>query len=293
MSSDNLVKVLSSKFKSELYEIIQARKMQVNVIGLIASKDPASIKYAGYTASAAQGAGINYQLKETRAQDVVSVIKALNANTQIHGIIVYFPIFGDERDKEIKNEIAPEKDIEGLSNYWIARLDSNIRYDEALGIKCILPCTALSVLKVVEEAISIRSGHRDLLSGKKIAIFNRSDVVGYPLAKMLFNDGATVFSFDESGGKVLSRTSNLQDEISRAEALAASDVIITGVPSNNFEKISDREIAGNPVIVNFSFIDNVTDAAKKKAGCFIPRIGELTVTLCLRNAVRIASIISV
>src|SRR5690606_20508318 len=104
---------LSSKFKSELHEIIQARKMQVNVVGLIASNDPASIKYAGYTASAALGAGINYQLKETRPEDVAKVIGALNANTQIHGIVVYFPIFGDERDKKIRNEIAPEKDIEG------------------------------------------------------------------------------------------------------------------------------------------------------------------------------------
>lgn len=64
--------------------------------------------------------------------------------------------------------------------------------------KCVLPCTALSCVKILEHCgVYAKSpGVHNRLQGKTCTIINRSEIVGRPLAAMLANDGATVYSCD-------------------------------------------------------------------------------------------------
>ena len=75
--------------------------------------------------------------------------------------------------------------------------------------------------------------------------------------------------------------------ISREEALRKSDTIITGVPSRAFEKIRGEEIKENNTCLNFSFVQNFEESAKEKAGIYVPRVGPMTIAMCVRNAIRL------
>ena len=64
--------------------------------------------------------------------------------------------------------------------------------------KCVLPCTPLAVVKILEHLGAYDDQHAagDRMAGKTVTIVNRSEIVGRPLAAMLANDGATVYSVD-------------------------------------------------------------------------------------------------
>ncbi len=118
-------------------------------------------------------------------------------------------------------------------------------------------------------------------------MFNRSDVVGRPLASMLANDGAEVYSFDIEGPLLFRAERQEPTGISRAEALAAADIVITGVPSRAFPLVSAAEVRLGAVCVNFSTLKNFADDIEEKASVFIPRVGPMTVAMGLRNTLRL------
>jgi methylenetetrahydrofolate dehydrogenase (NAD+) len=65
--------------------------------------------------------------------------------------------------------------------------------------KCLLPCTALSVVKIIEACPRTYDMAKPVgrkLEGKTVTVINRSEIVGRPLAAMLANDGADVYSID-------------------------------------------------------------------------------------------------
>ena len=65
--------------------------------------------------------------------------------------------------------------------------------------KCLLPCTALSVVKILEQCPGCYDAVKPVgkkLEGKIVTVINRSEIVGRPLAAMLANDGADVYSVD-------------------------------------------------------------------------------------------------
>ncbi len=73
--------------------------------------------------------------------------------------------------------------------------------------KCLLPCTPLAVIKILEhikvydESLAVG----DRMKDKTVCVINRSEVVGRPLAALLANDGASVYSFDISGVYLMQR----------------------------------------------------------------------------------------
>ena len=97
-------------------------------------------------------------------------------------------------DDYIRDSIAKEKDVEGLSHLYRYNLYHNIRFlDTAKTLKCILPCTPLAVVKMLEALHVYRPGHHGMgerLQGKTVTIGNRSEIGGRPLAARLANDGA-------------------------------------------------------------------------------------------------------
>jgi len=120
----------------------------------------------------------------------------------------------------------------------------NIRYldPQTKTQKCLLPCTPLAVIKILEYIGVYNSilpyGNR--LFGKTITIVNRSEIVGRPLAALLANDGANVYSVDITGIQHYTRGAGIKmkqhqvhDTDFKLEDIAPrSDVVITGVPKN-------------------------------------------------------------
>lgn len=157
---------------------------------------------------------------------------------------------------------SKDKDVEGLSHLYIQNLYHNSRYlDDKKTKKSILPCTPLALVKILEYLgvynMILPYGNR--LYGKTITVVNRSEIVGRPLAALLANDGAVVYSFDLNGVQMFTRGDGLKlhrhrvtdVEVKLEDAAKISDVIITGVPSESY-KFSTNAIKDGAVCVNFS-----------------------------------------
>ena len=80
--------------------------------------------------------------------------------------------------------------------------------------KSILPCTPLAMVKILEYLgvynTILHYGNR--LYGKKVLIVNRSEIVGRPLAALLANDGATVYSVDINNIQQFTRGDDLLEQ---------------------------------------------------------------------------------
>merc|ERR1719346_33060 len=119
--------------------------------------------------------------------------------------------------------------------------------------KCVLPCTPLAVIKTLEH-LNVYDSHLplgDRMSGKTAVVVNRSEVVGRPVAAMLANDGATVYSVDIDSMYVFRRgqldvppPSLMQEEVVRM-----SDIVILGVPSPTY-KLDVSWIKEGAVVIN-------------------------------------------
>lgn len=211
--------------------------------------------------------------------------------------MVYFPVFGGGQDQYLQQVLSNEKDVEGLSHLYIQNMYHNIRYlDKDQTQKSILPCTPLAVVKILEYLgvynTVIPYGNR--LYGKTITVINRSEIVGRPLAALLANDGATVYSVDITGIQKFTRGQGLKNkrhqvdevDIQLEEAVSHSDVVITGVPSASY-KFPVEFLKDGSVCVNFSSEKNFGPEVKEHASLYVPSIGKVTISMLLRNLLRL------
>jgi len=281
--------IVASRYRAEIVHEIRALGVQLKVVGFLSGDYGPSLTYANYTKKACEDLGINYELREVSRLEIENAITEANADDSIHGIMLYYPVFGNEQDSYLKDLVDYRKDIEGLNSYWIRKLYQNERLaDETKTAgKAVVPCTSLAVLKILEANGAYGASGVASAENKTVTIFNRSEVVGRPLAVMMSNDGAKVYSFDEHGPLLYEHGQAFETGVSRAEALAASNVVITGVPARSFPKIGLEELAPHTVCLNLATIKNFAPDVEEGAEMFIPRVGPVTVAMCMRNTLRL------
>ena len=278
---------------------LAATKTPLRLVGILAGDHGPSGTYALYAQRACTDLGIEFELRRQPRLAAEAAIRRANADDSVHGIMIYYPIFGTEHDAYLRDLVEPEKDIEGLHSTWARALYENRRFvDAAKTKKAILPCTPLAILKLVEAAGFFKVGdgaeHGQALEGRTVSIFNRSEVVGRPLASMMAHDGARVYSFDVDGPLLFEPPSEpdaahrlCETNVTRARALAESEIVITGVPSKQFEKVRANELRPGSLCINFSTFKNFADDVESSAACFVPRVGPMTVVMVIRNALRL------
>lgn len=278
---------VAKSFRQAVRERIRTLPQPLKLVGFLSTDYPPSLTYANYTKIGCDDAGIEFEIRHENKHHIEAAIEAANADPKVHGMIVYYPIFTVERDRYIKDVVDHRKDIEGLNSQWVRKLYHDERFiDAAAHKKAILPCTPLAIVKLLEAAGAMGPKPKPLTS-RVVCVFNRSEVVGRPLASMLANDGATVYSFDVDGPQLFRQGKIEECTISRADALAQSDVVITGVPSRAFPLVTAKEIRADAVCVNFSTLKNFDEDVLEKASVFIPRVGPMTVAMALRNTLRL------
>ena len=242
--------VLAQQFVSEVTGNLQALPAAPRVAGIIAGDDKPSLAYARSTMAKFQEVGMTYDLIKVNRLDVEAAIEAANNDPNVHAIFIYFPIFANQQDDYLRNRVDYRKDIEAGSQFWTQKLYHNDRFSGpgAPTGKAVLPCTPLAIVKLLAELMlqspstSEQPQPQQSMKGMTVTIFNRSEVIGRPLAVMLSNDGARVLSFDEHGPMEFIDAEPRELAIDRQQALARSDIVITGVPSKSFRKISAQEL---------------------------------------------------
>ena len=70
-------------------------------------------------------------------------------------------------------------------------------------------------------------------------------------------------------------------------ALEKSHMVITGVPELKFESIKPQELRADVVCLNFSSENNFSEDIESHVRAFVPRIGPMTVAMCMRNTIRL------
>jgi 5,10-methylene-tetrahydrofolate dehydrogenase/methenyl tetrahydrofolate cyclohydrolase len=286
--------VVAATFRAQLRADVAALPEPLTLLGLLAEGDAPSATYAEYTRKGCDETGIRFMLRAVTPTTCERAVREAGDDASVHGILVYYPIAGAEPDGWLRELVDPRKDIEGLHSFWARCLYENRRFVDAARIKrAILPSTPLAILKLLEAAGATDSSKSAPLSGVRACIFNRSPVVGEPLAAMMANDGAEVVSFDVDGPKLFVPAGDhdahgtRKTDVSRAEALARAHVVITGVPSRTFPLVRADEIREGAICLNFSTLRNFADDVREKASAYVPRVGPMTVTMALRNTVRL------
>ena len=284
VSADEIAK----PFRDAVREAVKALGVPVKLRGILASERRASGVYAEYTARGCEDVGISFELVKCEPLEVEEAIARANAEKGVHGIMVYYPVFGGERDRTLQDVVSSEKDVEGLNSRWAHMLYRDVRNVDGAR-KAILPCTPLAIVKALEfmGAYAPGASPGTQARDKTATIFNRSEVVGRPLAAMLAHDGAKVLSFDVKDVLLYEDHRIHASEVHRAEALAASDIVITGVPSRDFELVKASEIKEGAICINFSTYRNLEDGILERARAFLPRVGPITVSMLLRNTLRL------
>lgn len=238
--------------------------------------------------------GFQYTRRDVTKEDIEGAILAANADASIDGIIVYYPIFNSRQDQYLQQIVDVSKDVEGLSHRYVFNMYQNIRFlDDAATQKSILPCTPLAIVKILEyvQIYNTILPYGNRLHGHTICVVNRSEVVGRPLAALLANDGACVYSVDVTGvqkftrGEGLTKTRHEVEELEGwtiKDAAPLCDVVITGVPGDGY-KFDTSLLRVGAVCINFSSEKNFAPVVKEKASIYVPSIGKVTIVVLLRN----------
>lgn len=290
---------IAQKYLKDVEQLTSKLDKPLTLVGLLANDDPAAKLYANWTGKTASKLGFNYRLVEIPQKDQLEEeIYQANRDDNVDGMIVYFPVFGDRQDQYLQQCVSIDKDVEGLNFQYISNMYHNVRFlDSDHKKKSILPCTPLAVVKILEYLGVYNNllDYGDRLYGKTVTIINRSEIVGRPLAALLANDGATVYSVDINDIQIYERGDGLrlkQHQVkectkSLEECAKSSDIIITGVPSKDY-KFPTEYIKRGAVLVNFSSEKNFDgEAVKQVASMYVPMIGKVTIAMLLRNLLRL------
>lgn len=272
------------------------------LVGLLANKDPSAKEYAEWTGKAFRSDGLRYELREIDDPiDVEVALNEANNDPKVHGIIVYYPIFGQvesfsgsSQDDYLRDSVSYKCDVEGLCHLYRTNLYRNVRYLDYPNNeqKCVLPCTALSVVKILEACPGCYDKTKSLgrhMENKTVTVINRSEIVGRPLAAMLANDGADVYSVDINsiylfrGGK-LHKVENETVE----SCVRKSNIVITGVPTKSY-RLPTEWIQPNTTVVNVASFKNVDEEEllKIEGVTYVPMVGKVTVAMLERNLMRL------
>ena len=207
--------------------------------------------------------GFHFQLRTVDKERLEEQILLANQDNDINGIIVYYPVFNSRQDQYLQQLVDVSKDVEGLNHKHIFNMYQNIRFlDVEKKQKSILPCTPLAIIKILEY-LRVYNGilpYGNRLFGHTIAVINRSEIVGRPLAALLANDGASVYSIDVSGVQSFSRGEGIaqkrhevldRTELNLNDCLPLCDVVISGVPGDQY-KVPAKLLRPGAICINFS-----------------------------------------
>jgi methylenetetrahydrofolate dehydrogenase (NADP+)/methenyltetrahydrofolate cyclohydrolase len=184
------------------FQARRGRPIALDVV--IAGEDPASKIYVRNKKRACRKTGLvsheHVLPVETTADELHTLVRELNADDAVDGMIVQLPLPAGINPDPILSAIDPAKDVDGFHPVNLGRL--------VAGLPCLVACTAQGCLRMIDA-----SGIG--LAGKQAVVVGRSTIVGKPMAHLLLGRHATVTICH-------SRTADLAAEVARADVLVAA-----------------------------------------------------------------------
>lgn len=178
-------KVTAERLRAEVAQEVAALKaqhgLQPGLAVVLVGEDPASQVYVRSKGEHSKAAGmhsVTHRLPADVSQDdLLALVRQLNADPLIHGILVQLPLPKGLDEKAIIETIDPAKDVDGLHVVNAGRL--------AQGLPSLVPCTPLGCMIMLRETLGD-------LTGKRAVVVGRSVLVGKPVAQLLLAADCTV-----------------------------------------------------------------------------------------------------
>ncbi len=207
---------------------------------------------------------------ETSEEELLKQVEALNADPNIHGILVQLPLPKHLNDKLIIDHILPEKDVDAFHPTNVGKI--------MIGDFDFVPCTPAGIMELIHE-----SGVQ--VEGKECVVIGRSNIVGKPMSMLLLHENGTVTVCH-------SRTKDLKEVTRRADILVAAvgipkfvtaDMVKPGavVIDVGMDRDENGKLCGD---VNFEEVEPIAGGITPVPG----GVGPMTIPMLMRNTVTAA-----
>ncbi|STZ55803.1 Bifunctional protein FolD [Moraxella lacunata] len=267
-------KALAGQIEKELSERVQTLKDKTGRTPILATilvgDDPASATYVRMKGNACKRVGmesIRVEMpSETTTDELLAKIRELNANPDVHGILLQHPVPAQIDERACFDEIALSKDVDGVTCLGFGRM--------AMGERAYGSATPQGIMHLLNH-------YNVPLAGKHAVVVGRSAILGKPMAMMLLNANCTVTICH-------SKTANLADHVRQADIVVGA----VGVP----ELIKKDWIKQGAVVVDAGFHPTKTggvgdielDGIEEIASFYTPvpgGVGPMTINTLIRQSV--------
>lgn len=234
-------KRVSKQIIEELAAEVSALQPERPAIAFVrVGEDPASVSYVKAKNLAAEKIGIRPDLRvlpeSVSQEELLALVDELNADPQIHGILVQSPLPPQLDEQQAFNRIHPSKDVDGFNAVNAGRLVQ----EDAAGF---VSCTPAGILELCRrEGISI--------SGKRVVILGRSLIVGKTFALLAMQKGV-----DATVTVCHSRTADL------AEVTRQADVIVAAIGRPRF--VTASMVKPGAIVIDVG-VNRIQDPSAKR-----------------------------
>ncbi len=268
-------KKVSGEIRNRLTEEIQEIKKKTGrtpgLATVLVGDDPASAVYVRNKNKICGELGfLSFEQKlsaDTSEEKLLQLVEELNANKDIHGILVQLPLPDQIDSEKILQAIDPKKDVDGFHPINVGKL--------VVGNALLTPCTPTGIIELLD--------HYDIeISGKHAVIIGRSNIVGKPVSMLLLQRNATITICH-------SRTQNIE------EVTRSADILVAAVGRANF--VTEEMVSENTVVIDVGInrVDGKLtgdvdfEPVSKKASHITPvpgGVGPMTIALLMENTLK-------
>ncbi|MDF1565569.1 MAG: bifunctional methylenetetrahydrofolate dehydrogenase/methenyltetrahydrofolate cyclohydrolase FolD [Deltaproteobacteria bacterium] len=201
-------KAIAKKVREEVARGVEALQAERGIVPglatILVGSDPGSEVYVRGKHRACKQVGIasfpHRPEPDITQEALLALVDELNANPEVHGILVQLPLPSHLDEQTILDRVAPEKDVDGFHPLNAGKL--------LTGRAGLRSCTPLGIMRLLEE-MEVE------LEGKRALIVGRSNIVGKPMALLLMEQNATVTIAH-------SRTRDLPARVAEADLVVAA-----------------------------------------------------------------------
>ena len=274
-------KLVSSEMRAQTAKEVAYLKSEYGIVPglavILVGNNPASAVYVRNKRKACKDIGINsYEINlpiDVSEDELLDNIKKLNADPNVHGILVQLPLPKHINEQKIISAIDVNKDVDAFHPSNVGRI--------FIGNYTFLPCTPAGIVDLLDY-------YGICVEGKRCVVVGRSNIVGKPMAHLLLERNGTV-TVCHSRTPELSEYTKEADilivAIGRPEFISA-DMVKPGavVIDVGINRTSEGKLVGD---VDFDSVSKVASYLTPVPG----GVGPMTITTLLKNTVRAASMV--
>jgi methylenetetrahydrofolate dehydrogenase (NADP+)/methenyltetrahydrofolate cyclohydrolase len=251
---------------------LKAKGVNPTLALILVGADPGSTRYVNIKVKRAEEIGITAQLhhlETATTEQVISLIKRLNADPKVHGVMVQLPAPKEVNEGEIVETITPEKDVDGLSPVTFGKI--------VLGEKSFLPAGVEAIMELLKR-YSIDP------EGKHWVVAGLTSWLGKPMAALLLNRKVEVTAFaagDLRLPEFVKQADVLCIEVHKKGIITAEMVKKGVIVIDNGNSYEGKKVFGD---VDYEGVSPLASAITPVPG----GVGPMLITMLLRNTVTAA-----